>query len=126
MIGTLIRIHWITLQRDRVAQVMRFVLPIAFFTIFALVFGGRPQHRLAEAGDAEQPNAFRVDVLVRLEVIEDATESPSPGGDRSAIIRWIRVQIKSAQTFRRIRAVGLDVAMVKSGHGIAAVDRLFD
>jgi ABC-2 type transport system permease protein len=41
MIGTLIRVHWLTLQRDRVAQVMRFVLPIAFFTIFALVFGGR-------------------------------------------------------------------------------------
>jgi len=41
MIGTLIKIHWLTLSRDRVAQVMRFVLPIAFFTIFALVFGGR-------------------------------------------------------------------------------------
>jgi ABC-2 type transport system permease protein len=41
MIGTLIRIHWLALARDRVAQVMRFVLPIAFFTIFALVFGGR-------------------------------------------------------------------------------------
>lgn len=41
MIGTLIRIHWITLKRDRVAQLMRFLLPIAFFTIFALVFGGR-------------------------------------------------------------------------------------
>jgi ABC-2 type transport system permease protein len=41
MIGTIIKIHWITLQRDRVAQLMRFLLPIAFFTIFALVFGGR-------------------------------------------------------------------------------------
>ena len=41
MIGTLIRIYMTTLRRDRVALIMRFVLPIAFFTIFALVFGGR-------------------------------------------------------------------------------------
>ena len=39
MISTLLRISRITLSRDRVAQTMTFVLPIAFFSIFALVFG---------------------------------------------------------------------------------------
>ncbi|MFN8589061.1 MAG: ABC transporter permease [Candidatus Eisenbacteria bacterium] len=40
MIGVLFRLAWRNLSRDRVAQVMTFVLPIGFFSIFALVFGG--------------------------------------------------------------------------------------
>src|SRR5262245_28542317 len=39
MIGTLMRVSILNLRRDRVAQAMTFVLPIAFFSIFALVFG---------------------------------------------------------------------------------------
>jgi len=41
MIGTLLRIHWTNLRRDRAAQLLTFVVPIAFFTVFALVFGGQ-------------------------------------------------------------------------------------
>ena len=41
MIGTLLRIHWTSLRRDRVAQLLAFVVPVAFFTVFALIFGGR-------------------------------------------------------------------------------------
>ena len=39
MISTLLRIARISLRRDRVAQIMTFVLPVAFFSIFAMVFG---------------------------------------------------------------------------------------
>ena len=39
--GTLLRIGWINLRRDRVAQALTFVLPIVFFSIFAMVFGGQ-------------------------------------------------------------------------------------
>ena len=39
MIATLLRVSRISLSRDRVAQAMSFLLPIAFFSIFALVFG---------------------------------------------------------------------------------------
>lgn len=39
MIATLLRIGWINLQRDRTVQALVFVLPIAFFSIFALIFG---------------------------------------------------------------------------------------
>jgi ABC-2 type transport system permease protein len=39
MITTLLRISRTTLRRDRVAQMMVFVLPIVFFSIFAMVFG---------------------------------------------------------------------------------------
>jgi ABC-2 type transport system permease protein len=38
---TLLRIGWMNLKRDRVAQALTFLLPIVFFSIFASVFGGR-------------------------------------------------------------------------------------
>jgi ABC-2 type transport system permease protein len=41
VISTLMRVSWISLGRDRVAQAMTFLLPILFFTIFAAVFGGQ-------------------------------------------------------------------------------------
>ena len=43
MIGTLLRIHWTNLKRDRVAQALTFLLPIVFFSIFAGVFGSQGQ-----------------------------------------------------------------------------------
>jgi ABC-2 type transport system permease protein len=41
MIGTVIWIGFANLRRDRVAQLLTFLLPIVFFSIFAVVFGGR-------------------------------------------------------------------------------------
>jgi len=41
MIGTLLRIGFINLRRDRVAQALVFLLPIMFFSIFASVFGNQ-------------------------------------------------------------------------------------
>jgi ABC-2 type transport system permease protein len=38
---TLLRIGFINLRRDRVAQALTFILPIVFFSIFATVFGGQ-------------------------------------------------------------------------------------
>jgi ABC-2 type transport system permease protein len=39
--GTLLRIGWINLTRDRVTQALVFLLPIVFFSIFASVFGNQ-------------------------------------------------------------------------------------
>src|SRR3954469_7914661 len=39
MIATLMKIARTNLRRDRAAQVMVFVLPIVFFSIFAMIFG---------------------------------------------------------------------------------------
>src|SRR5580765_3529222 len=41
MIGTLLRIGFINLRRDRVAQALTFLLPVMFFSIFATVFGNQ-------------------------------------------------------------------------------------
>ncbi len=51
---TLMRIAWINLKRDRVAQALTFLLPIIFFSIFATVFGNQ--------GDA-QTTRIRVAVV---------------------------------------------------------------
>jgi len=39
--GTLLRIGWTNIRRDRVAQALTFLLPIVFFSIFASVFGSQ-------------------------------------------------------------------------------------
>ena len=41
MIPTIIKLGWLNLTRDRVAQALTFLLPILFFSIFASVFGGQ-------------------------------------------------------------------------------------
>jgi ABC-2 type transport system permease protein len=40
MIPLLVRNSWKQLRRDRAAQVLVFIVPIAFFSIFAVIFGG--------------------------------------------------------------------------------------
>ncbi len=40
MTGTLLRINWLNLKRDRVALGLTFILPLVFFSIFAFIFGG--------------------------------------------------------------------------------------
>lgn len=45
MIGTVMRIGWLSLRRDRMALVLTFVLPVAFFAIFAGVFGAMDRGR---------------------------------------------------------------------------------
>jgi len=41
MIATILKLGWLNLSRDRVAQALTFLLPILFFSIFASVFGGQ-------------------------------------------------------------------------------------
>ncbi len=44
MIGTVIRVGLVNLRRDLVAQLMAFVLPVAFFSVFAVIFADRGGH----------------------------------------------------------------------------------
>jgi ABC-2 type transport system permease protein len=41
MMTTLLKISWTNLKRDRVAQMLAFLLPVIFFSIFAIVFGSQ-------------------------------------------------------------------------------------
>jgi ABC-2 type transport system permease protein len=40
MIATLLRIFWLHLRRDRVVWVLTFIVPVAFFSVFAIIFSG--------------------------------------------------------------------------------------
>jgi ABC-2 type transport system permease protein len=41
MIATILRIFWIHLRRDRVVWLLTFIVPVAFFSIFAIIFSGQ-------------------------------------------------------------------------------------
>ena len=114
MIATLLRISRLNLSRDRVVQLMVFAVPIAFFSIFAAIFGrqgnagGMPHIAMAivdeERSDASREliTALRGDssltvresVTARPGLPDDATESrparaPALPLDREAAIRMV-------------------------------------
>jgi len=39
--ATILRVFWIHLRRDRVVWLLTFIVPVAFFSIFALILGGQ-------------------------------------------------------------------------------------
>ncbi len=65
MILLLVRNAWRQLARDRAAQVLSFVVPLVFFSIFAVIFGGGP------GGGSRVTGTSRVRVVV---VDESRTE----------------------------------------------------
>jgi ABC-2 type transport system permease protein len=60
VIGTVVRNSWLALRRDRAAVALSFVVPIVFFSIFAIMFGG-----------GQKSGVPRVDLIV---VDEDGSE----------------------------------------------------
>jgi len=69
MIGTLLRIGVINMKRDRVVQALTFVLPIMFFSIFALVFGDQrsPTRKVQVAVVDEDRSEFSAAIVKALQ-----------------------------------------------------------
>jgi len=69
MIGTLLRIGWINMRRDGVVLALTFVLPIMFFSIFALVFGDQrnPTRRVQVAVVDEDRSAYSTAIVTALQ-----------------------------------------------------------
>ena len=98
--GTLMRIAWTNLRRDRVAQALTFVLPVIFFSIFASVFGGRgdpptPRVRTAIVDEDRSPFAARIVAALQAEsalrVLTSVSDKPDgPPLDRAAAERLVR------------------------------------
>ena len=94
MIFTVMRIGWLNVKRDRVAQAMIFVLPIVFFSIFASVFGrqsgdGTPRVGLAVVDEDHSELSQRIVRALgqekALRVRETAPDAPPvdrPAGER--------------------------------------------
>ena len=101
MIATLLRISRTSLRRDRVAQVMTYVLPVAFFSIFALVFGrpiaGGPESIRVAVADQDRSFASRAlvaaletDPLLRVADSTVAGAAPSVRFDRARAEAYVR------------------------------------
>jgi ABC-2 type transport system permease protein len=98
--GTLLRIGWTNLKRDRVAQALTFLLPILFFSIFASVFGGQsgdrtPRIRVAVLDEDQSELSRRVvDGLRKEEGLTVQTgqsrEADSPPLNRQSIETIVR------------------------------------
>jgi len=86
MILTLLRIGWLNLKRDRVAQAMTFVLPILFFSIFATVFGNQrnPTRRITVAVVDEDQSDYSKKLVTALQAEGGlAIETSEKGSGRS-------------------------------------------
>ena len=86
MIPTLIRIALITLRRDRVVQAMTFLLPIIFFSIFAMIFGSQgrdttPRIDVAVVDEDRSEASGRLVAALRKETgLRLRTQPRRPGG----------------------------------------------
>jgi len=112
MIGTLLRIHWLNLSRDRVAQSLTFVLPVVFFSIFAGIFGSQgravtPRIRVAVVDEDRSELSGRLvhalEAEPELRVRTDGA-APAPGASPAPLDR--------AQAESLVRSGDVPVAIV--------------
>lgn len=98
MIRPLIRIAWLNLRRDRVGLGLTFVLPLVFFSVFALLFGQTGDGRKQQAKpisvlvvDLDQTEASRrlCDSLARQEALKVERATP-PSPSREAVQQRVR------------------------------------
>lgn len=89
-------IAWLNLARDRVALALTFALPIAFFTIFALIFGGmgsagpsesRPLDILVVDLDGTEVSRRLASALERQEGLRTSTELSGEDGEPVELTR---------------------------------------
>ena len=98
--GTLLWVGWTNLRRDRVAQMLTFLLPVVFFSIFATVFGGQGDASTARIRiavvdeDRSEVSARLIEGLknekgLRTQTTADASSEGAPL-DRTAAERLVR------------------------------------
>lgn len=121
---TLLRVGWTNLSRDRVAQALTFLLPIIFFSIFAMVFGrqGDPQTahiRVAIVDEDHSELSRRMIADLQREKglrVRTSVDDGGPELDRAAAERLVR---NGDVPVAVVMPSGLGEAMVKSGFGAA-------
>lgn len=82
MIRTVMRVSWLRLRRDRMAQALAFVVPVGFFTVFAAVFSGAGDQlgrRVVAVVDEDRSEASQrfVDALARVPGLDLLPAPPS-------------------------------------------------
>lgn len=98
MIGTVVRAGWLQLRRDKGALMLSFLVPIVFFSIFAMIFGARggnttPKVDVAIVDQDHSPRSKKLVTALKAEaglrVIErkSANEQPFDAASAEAYVR---------------------------------------
>ena len=114
MILTIARVAATNVRRDRVAQAMTFVLPIAFFSIFALVFGQQSRRqtrpiRVAVVDDDRSDASRRLMDALRKEPGLQLVESAAPAAAASSAAH---VPLDRARAEALVRQGDVPIAVV--------------
>lgn len=114
MIATVLRISWLNLSRDRVAQAMSFVLPLAFFSIFALVFGsqGNGQARPVRLAVVDEDLSAASRAFVEALAGEDALRLVRQARPRGAAREAAALPLDRARAEALVRDGELPLALV--------------
>lgn len=122
MIGTVLRVGWLNLKRDRVAQALTFLLPVVFFSIFAGVFGGQQRGatsrvRLAVVDEDGSEASRRLVSALEKETALRVRKAARPTGAAEGAVE---VALDRARAEAMVRDGELPVALViPSGFGAA-------
>jgi ABC-2 type transport system permease protein len=94
MMGVVLRVQWLNLKRDRVAQGLVFLLPIVFYSVFATIFADRglaPTRRVKVAvvdEDGSEASRRFVAAIERLDTLRMESESrPESREEALALVR---------------------------------------
>jgi len=125
LIATVVGVSWLNLSRDRVALVLTFVLPLAFFSVFAAVFGAMDDAGVEAipavvALEDESPASQR---LAEMIAADPGLDVGDPAADRGAA----KELVSSGQA--RIAVVipdGFAAALASRQPGAAKIEILAD
>lgn len=144
MLTSILKAHWLRLLRDKVALFLVFVLPIIFFSVFAIIFGGagssssKPADLKIAVWDQDQSEASRkmMDALkdvsgLKLVPVKDnqSTEEPQSDGVtpvdqlRKAAARLVQQNAIDAAV---ILPVGFQDSLGAFDGNAPAVDLIYD
>jgi len=88
MIATILRTHWTNLKRDRTALLVTFLVPLGFFSIFAMIFGGMSAP-MGKSGASSGMRSIRV-------LAADLDDSKTSRGLLEALDRQEGVEVERA------------------------------
>lgn len=101
MILSVVRASWTMLRRDRAAIALSFVVPIVFFSIFALIFGGQRDSatrkvRLLVVDEDRSPRSERLLEALGRETAIDLRRAPQPAEGEPAPAPYDRAAAEAA------------------------------
>ncbi|HSM14673.1 MAG TPA: ABC transporter permease [Thermoanaerobaculia bacterium] len=101
MILSVVRASWTMLRRDRAAIALSFVVPIVFFSIFALIFGGQRDRatrkvRLLVVDEDRSPRSGRLLEALGRETAIDLRRAPQPAEGEPAPAPYDRAAAEAA------------------------------